>query len=991
MRQSTRLFLAVLLFFLIPAARADDYTAPGVTLTVGDPNGVRPKPLAELEVGDSLAVAVTGANPHTPVEMRLEDALGREWSYSRVTSDERGEVPQTLFWYQTGVIGTTTRRGAFRPDPAFLTFDEGERFFADHALQLTVTETGGRLLATREVRPRPRTTAYVYPSNAAGVLENAVNAQEEALYVTGRNFPAGATVQLFLVPNRFGYGVGDPFEPVNDAVRTITLERGQTGFTAELVPRTRLMKGSYDIIARAGNRAEWEVQAGDVISFGEETGVVAYITKIGDHWVLANSSGRLEASPADFEYSGSFEKGEDIWVAIDPTDIPENHAGGIYAATWIIENQNWFWYAANPILTDVNDTPSSHGAEIHRVKANSLGLTRKRVWAGATHDKPVKSYDVVVDFGFNKANTSSQFVWDNKYNKGLDFVDGYYGPAFLVSEEPGAEGKFKVGVVDLLDENGISGIPGPPLSPVQLAWARIMYPATEAGTKKPVASGGPFPIVLFLHGNHDRCDPDGPGPSMANLGNLPCPAGLRVPSHLGYDYIMKKLASQGFFCISISAHDLQVWDGDKNIDSRGRLVLKYLDKIRGWNENGGDPWNSLFKSKLDLTRIGLSGHSRGGEGVAAAERLNDTWPTKHSIKAIAAMAPTDIEAGASWVPRVPYFVLVGARDGDVTDMHGFRTYDRVFTNPNQPWDVKTAAYVYGANHNFFNTIWTPAEDLGELAFWSGARDECKPFAVFTPETMMSCKDKMLAPTQRQIALSTIAAFFRWQLQGVIGYREVFTGVLKPKAMQNDKVFWSFQDGTRKVVDHFEKTPSDDYDETENSLGGQVTTTVFTTHSQRLFNRGGSQVIDPPDKTETAFVHDTVGLLLKYSTDETYTTRIPLGERDVSGFTHLTLRVARKTTLLPPIPFPNVKLEVNIVDGAGNTAAMPADLLENFTVIPHPFVGSFEPNLSQMVSVRIPLQYFTANGSGVDLTDVARIIITTKGADTIGIDDIEFGK
>lgn len=989
MRQTTRLFLAVLLIFLIPAARADDYTAPGVTITAGDPNGVRPRPLSQLEVGDSLAVGVTGASPGTAVEMRLEDARGREWSYSRVNSDERGEVPQTLFWYQTGVIGTTTRRGAFRPDPAFVTFDEAARFFTDNTLQLTVRERDGRLLARRDVRPRPRTAPFVYPSNAEGVLENAVNANDEALHVTGRNFPAGATVQLFLVPNRFGYGVGDPFEPVSDAVRTITLERGQTGFTVELVPRARLMKGTYDIIARAGNGAERRVQADDVISFGEETGVVAYIVKILGNWVL-DAAGREEPAPAFFEYSNSFEKGEDIWVAIDPTDIPENHAGGNFAQSWVIEDKNALFWNTNPMLTVLNDVTAA-GPEIHRVKANSISITRKKVWVGATQAEPVKKYDIVVDFGSVPANTSADFVADNKYTKGLDFVDGYYDAGFLVSEEPGAEGKFKVGTVDLLDESGISGVPGPPLSPVQLAWARIMYPAKEAGTKKPVADGGPFPIVLFLHGNHARCDPDGPGPTMTNLGNLPCPAGLRVPSHQGYDYILKRLASQGFFCISISAHDLQGWDGQQNIEARGMLVLKYLDKIQGWNDNGGDPWNSLFKAKLDLTRIGLVGHSRGGEGVAAAERLNALPTPKHAIKAIAAIAPTDIESGAAWVPRVPYYVLVGARDGDVSDMHGFRTYDRMFTKANETWDVKTGAYVYGANHNFFNTFWTPIEDLGEVAFWSGARDDCKPPAVFNPETMMSCTQKMLAPTQRQIALSTIAAFFRWQLQNVVGYREVFTGVLKPKAMQNDQVFWSFQDGTRKAVDHFEKTPFDNFDEATNSLNGQVTTTVFTTHSQRLFNRGGSQVQEQPEKTESAFVHDTVGLLLKYSTDETYTTRLPIGERDVSGFTHLTFRVARKTTLIPPIPLQNVKLEVNIVDGAGNTAAVPADLLNNFTVIPHPFIGSEEPNLSQMVSVRIPLQYFTANGSGVDLTDVARITIKTKGADTIGIDDIEFGK
>src|SRR6185436_18996887 len=201
-------------------------------------------------------------------------------------------------------------------------------------------------------------------------------------------------------------------------------------------------------------------------------------------------------------------------------------------------------------------------------------------------------------------------------------------------------------------------------------------------------------------------------------------------------------------------------------------------------------------------------------------------------------------------------------------------------------------------------------------------------------------------------------------------------------------FWSFQDGTRKAVDHFETKP---FVEATNSLGGAVTDTGFDVHEQRLFNRTNSFIIDPPEKKEPSFVHDTVGLLLKYSGEETYTTAIPLEHQDVSMYTHLTFRAAKKSTLIPALPGPPVMLEVNLVDADGDTAELPADLLKNFAIIPHPFIGSEKPNLSQMVSVRIPLQYFTANGSGVDLTNVAAIVFKTKGSYEIGIDDIEFGK
>ena len=70
-------------------------------------------------------------------------------------------------------------------------------------------------------------------------------------------------------------------------------------------------------------------------------------------------------------------------------------------------------------------------------------------------------------------------------------------------------------------------------------------------------------------------------------------------------------------------------------------MLKFLDKLRDWSANGSDPFGRIFNGKLDLSRVALSGHSRGGEGVAAADVLNATWPAPHSILAVNAIAPTD--------------------------------------------------------------------------------------------------------------------------------------------------------------------------------------------------------------------------------------------------------------------------------------------------------------------------------------------------------------
>lgn len=979
MRNLARTWLVVALIFTVRGAFAGDYTAPGVTLTAGDPAGVAFKPLERLEVGDSLSVAVTGARPRATVEFLLQDGRGREWSYSRVHSDARGSVPRTLFWYQSGVIGTTTRRIEFRPDPSFLSFDEAERFFAENALQLTVRETDGRLLATRAFRPSPRYSAFVYPSNEKGVLENAVNAHDEDLYASGRNFPAGATVQLFLVPNRFGWAAGDTFKAVPDAVKTIQLAPGQTAFTTRLLGRGSAVAGAYDIIARVGTNTAQVISATDVISFGEDTGVVLYYIIINGNIVI-DSAGRMRSSPAYFEFSDAFEKGEDVYAAVDPTDVPAAHPGGSYAAYWTVAHQPpAYWDGVAPPLVDV----SGDGPEVHRVKYFCINGTRTKIWTAATQAAPIAAYDVIVDFGAVAANTSADYVFDNTYNKGYDFIDGYQTEGFWVYEDPGSPGPMAVGTVELLEPNGISGITDPngvtgPVEPVTLAWARITYPATAPGTGTPVAPGGPYPVALFLHGRHWRCDNDGSGPGLSGGYNagVGCPQNQRIPSHEGYNYIMDRLASQGVFCISINAYDIQAGLGIWDYNARGRLILKFLDKLRDWTTNGTDPFG-LFNGKIDMTRIALSGHSRGGEGVVAAQVLNATWPNPHSILGVNAIAPTEQDPLTWYVPTSPYYLLIGARDGDVSNMQGFRTYDRAFPNGMLNRKPKAIAWVYGANHNYFNTIWTPTAALGQNNPWAGSIDDCP-----------ACPLAQTAAVQRQVALSTVSAFFRWQLQNIAPYREILTGRVRPAAMDNDNVFWTFQDPSRDAIDDFEQQPPQDPN--FNTVNGMVAALGFTTFQEMLFNNGNTTWYNPAPPADTAFYHDTLGLKLAWPSPQTYTTDIPAGpHRNVSAYTHLTLRVAKKATG-PQVVGPDVVLYVNIEDSMGHKAVVPVPT-SNYGRIPHPFAGAKNPNQALMSGIRIPLMYFTKNNSQVDLTDIVRISIATEGSGEIGIDDIEFGK
>jgi len=103
----------------------------------------------------------------------------------------------------------------------------------------------------------------------------------------------------------------------------------------------------------------------------------------------------MKDAPAKFEFSNSFEKLENVYGAVDPTDVPAVHSGGNYAAYYVVDHQPAsYWDGLSPPLVDV-----SGGIEIQRVKYWCINASRRLIWPNATQAAPIKDYDVIVDFG----------------------------------------------------------------------------------------------------------------------------------------------------------------------------------------------------------------------------------------------------------------------------------------------------------------------------------------------------------------------------------------------------------------------------------------------------------------------------------------------------------------------------------------------------------------------------------------------------------------
>lgn len=217
----------------------------------------------------------------------------------------------------------------------------------------------------------------------------------------------------------------------------------------------------------------------------------------------------------------------------------------------------------------------------------------------------------------------------------------------------------------------------------------IVEPAADQVT-------GPRPLVLFLHGRHEYCyDPtDSGGPTF----RWPCRAPLEeIPSHLGYVYLQELLASQGYATVSIRANGINAQDGmldDGGALARGLLVQRHLDH-----------WVDLAtEHQVDLSQVILVGHSRGGEGVDRAG-IQIPLSAPYRIAGQVLLAPTDFASHTA--PYIPTVTVLPACDGDVSDLQGQRFVDTARDIDPGDTALRSSVMVLGANHNFFNTEWTP--------------------------------------------------------------------------------------------------------------------------------------------------------------------------------------------------------------------------------------------------------------------------------------------
>jgi hypothetical protein len=624
------------------------------------------------------------------------------------------------------------------------------------------------------------------------------------------------------------------------------------------------------------------------------------------------------------QYTDTFQVGEEVWGALDPLALDPGHTGrmvGMYvvphktAAQWTMDNS----------LQHLPVLGGNAGVQRWVTQSYCVNANLRLLWSNAQPGE----YDVVAEFG-NNAPDPANFVADDHYDMPLDMIDGYVVPGFRVVPDPTSDtsfanvGSFQYdegtqGYVDVTDDFG---------SPWHVrVKATVRFPADAPGATLPsqISAAPPsFPLVVLVHGN----GADG--------------------GYLGYGYLLDHLAQNGFIAASIHMEPNQTGT------DRARVLRKHLQILF-----------AMFGTHA-ANNVGVMGHSRGGEAVVIAARLNLQEAWGYNLDAVISLAPTNKYTfehfGGAWAR--PYLVMYGSLDGDVAGIAktGFELYD------NASGMKKSMLFIYRACHDRFNTVWGD----GDLYF--GKLTPAEQAVVLSVDA------------HHKIAMGYMAAFFRQHLRGETQWEGLFRGEWVPAQVQASdpalKIYPQYEDTTVRTVDDFEGAHTATSWQTS-TLGGAVTQTGLPATPQE----NDLRTLDAHSP------HQTAGVELRWDTlTDTLRYDIPAGQRDVHVYEALSFRITQRVDS-PSNPVNQLQdLRVTVADGGGKSRAIRVSKL---TEIPYPHVRGMNGfTKSALRTVRIPLGCYHIKCLGVDSVDLADVVSVTfefgeKPAGEIHIDSVQF--
>lgn len=537
----------------------------------------------------------------------------------------------------------------------------------------------------------------------------------------------------------------------------------------------------------------------------------------------------------------------------------------------------------------------------------------------------------------------------------------------------------------------------------------------NAVVRYPLEGDGPFPVVLYLHGRHSTCDVAGVETLSAGECDVETPQLLGQPTDLinpvdslkGYDYMANTLASHGYVVISISANDVNDKDIalDAGVNARSQLILHHLDILREINSEGvytklDQPYIlSELRGKIDMEHIGIMGHSRGGQGVTHVLDLNKNgrgnyfeigtpeggdFAAPHNLTAVFALAPTNFDYITA--PDTTFAVLLPYCDGDVSNLQGAFMYDDSrFIDQESP-TRKFQILTMGANHNFYNTIWT-GDDYSNPDSWCNFNSEDN--GRDTPvnqqrhgEFLMSSFFRLFVGGEQQFAPF-------WNGQETMPLDSCPIGTENSLTQRcDDRFHLSIQTPSeeRLIIDDVEDATS----VSTNDLGLQTELLGFD-DPRFCLSSTETGTADADGCVPSLRTWSTAGqLYLSSGADESSLTTL-LGDKDVTAYDYFTFRAGIPVLTDANGPLEEApKVSVVITDTDGKIATADVDAYSKALYIPPGNVNNTEGAKTMLNMVQIPLTAFkTAEGTFPSFEHLQSIALVNTGPSKLQVAEFQF--
>jgi len=280
--------------------------------------------------------------------------------------------------------------------------------------------------------------------------------------------------------------------------------------------------------------------------------------------------------------------------------------------------------------------------------------------------------------------------------------------------------------------------------------------------------------------------------------------------------------------------------------------------------------------------------------------------------------------------------------------------------------TKSMQWIYGANHNFFNTVWTPGTGF------ACSSDDGNGEGRLSPRL------------QRLTACQTIVPFFTRFVKGLPTHLDHIFNADRPiEGEDGVEAYWAYQNAERLELDNFEAGDNPAI----NSLGGTVTNSGgFLTFDEFEFKPSGADRF-----LNLSYQHFTHASVLEWTSPQFMVSAIPLANRDVSAYKALSFRVSQiiggAVPNRNPLDTPRT-MRVALVDSVN---AVSNDGYDTVAVQSVQYPYEYNGSKSVFTTVRIPLSAFRLGQAAFPLNDVAAVRMEFDGTGLIAIDDIQFTK